>query len=145
MIWSLGRGAQGIAVGSTDGETPPGGGSGPLDWDEFSRDLIVASLYSRQLGVYDLEGCVRQGFLPRLNTMDWKKSVVIPAESVRRAEHLGLIIRTVLWTSSHIRYLIGATLALCAWFVWRRRVRKEKRIIARSALRTSSECISNLH
>jgi len=130
MIWSLGRGAQGIAVGSTDGETPPGVGSGPLDWDEFSRDLIVASHYSRQLGVYDLEGCVHQGFLPRLKTMDWNKSVVIPAESVRRAEHLGLILRAVLWTSSHILYLIGATLALCAWFVWRRRVRKKKRIIA---------------
>jgi hypothetical protein len=130
MIWSLGRGAQGIAVGSTDGETPPGVGSGPLDWDEFSRDLIVASHYSRQLGVYDLEGCVRQGFLPRLRAMDWNKSIVIPAESVRRAERLGLILRTVLWTSSHILYLIGATLALSAWFVWRRRVRKQKRIIA---------------
>jgi hypothetical protein len=130
MIWSLGRGAQGISVGSTDGETPPGVGSGPLDWDEFSRDLIVASHYSRQLGVYDLEGCVRQGFLPRLKTMDWNKSVVIPAESVRRAGRLGLILRTVLWTSSHILYLISATLAFCAWFVWCRRVRKKKRIIA---------------
>jgi hypothetical protein len=130
MIWSLGRGAQGISVGSTDGETPPGVGSGPLDWDEFSRDLIVASHYSRQLGVYDLEGCVRQGFLPPLKTMDWSKSVVIPAESVRRAQRLGLILRTVLWTSSHILYLISATLALCAWFVWRRRVRKKKRNIA---------------
>jgi hypothetical protein len=130
MIWSLGRGAQGIAVGSTDGETPPGVGSGPLDWGEFSRDLIVASHYSRQLGVYDLEGCVRQGFLPRLKTMDWNKSVVIPAESVSRSERLGLILRTVLWTSSHISYLISATLALCAWFAWRRRVRKKKRIMA---------------
>jgi len=130
MIWSLGRGAQGIAVGSTEGETPPGVGSGPLDWDEFSRDLIVAGHYSRQLGVYNLEGCVRQGFLPRLKTMDWNKSVVIPAESVRRAERLGLILRTVLWTSSHILYFISATLALCAWIVWRRRVRKKKRIIA---------------
>jgi hypothetical protein len=130
MIWSLGRGAQGISVGSTDGETPPGVGSGPLDWDEFSRDLIVASHYSRQLGVYDLEGCVRQGFLPALKSMDWNKSVVIPAESVRRAERLGLILRAVLWTSSNILYLISATLALCAWFVWRRRVRRKKRIIA---------------
>ena len=130
MIWSLGRGAQGISVGSTDGETPPGVGSGLLDWDEFSRDLIVASHYSRQLGVYDLEGCVRQGFLPRLKTMDWSKSVVIPAESVRRAERLGLILRTVLWTSSHILYLISGTLAFCAWLVWRRRIRKKKKIIA---------------
>jgi hypothetical protein len=130
MIWSLGRGAQSIAVGSTDGETRPGFGSGPLDWNEFSRDLIVASHYSRQLGVYNLEGCVRRGFLPRLETMDWSKSVVIPAESVRRAERFGLILRTVLWTSSHILYLISTTLALCAWFVWRRRVRKKKRNIA---------------
>jgi len=58
MIWSLGRGAQGISLGSTDGETPPGVGSGPLDWNEFSRDLIVASHYSRRVGVYDLEGLV---------------------------------------------------------------------------------------
>jgi hypothetical protein len=130
MIWSLGRGAQGISVGSTYGKTPPGVGSGPLDWDEFSRDLIVASHYSGQLGVYDLEGCVRQGFLPRLKTMDWSKAVVIPAESVRRAERLGLILRTILWTSSHILYLISGTLALCAWLVWRRRIRKKKKIIA---------------
>jgi hypothetical protein len=130
MIWSLGPGAQGISVGSTDGEAPPGVGSGPLDWDEFSRDLIVASHFSRQLGVYDLEGCVRQGFLPLLKTMDWSKSVVIPAECVRRAERLGLIVRTVLWTGSHILYLISAALALCTWFVWRRRDRKKKRNIA---------------
>ena len=130
MIWSLGRGAQGISVGSTDGETPPGVGSGPLDWNEFSRDLIVASHYSRQLGVYDLEGCVRQGFLPPLKSIDWSKSVFIPAESVRRAELLGLILRTVLWTSSHILYFISAALALCAWFAWRRLIRNKKRIIA---------------
>ncbi len=130
MIWSLGRGAQSISVGSTDGETLPGVGSGPLDWNEFSRDLIVASHYSRQLGVYDLEGCVRQGFLPPLKSIDWSKSVVIPAESVRRAELLGLILRTVLWTSAHILYFISAALALCAWFVWRRLIRNKKTIIA---------------
>jgi len=126
MIWSLGRRAQAISVGSTDGETEPGVGSGPLDWDEFSRDLIVASDYSRRLGVYDLEGCVRQGFLPLLETMDWSKSVIIPAESVKRARYLGLLLRTFLWTSSHIVYLISGALAPCAWFVWRRRARKKR-------------------
>jgi hypothetical protein len=130
MIWSLGRKAQGISVGSTDGEATPGVGSGPLDWDEFSRDLIVASHYSRQIGVYDLEGCVRHGFLPLLKTMDWSKSVVIPADSVARAERLGLILRTILWTGSHILYFISATVAFSVWFVWRRRVRMEERTIA---------------
>ena len=129
MIWSLGRGAQGISVGSTDGETPPGVGSGPLDWNEFSRDLIVASHYSRRVGVYDLEGCVRQGFLPLLKTMDWNESVVIPADSVTRAKRVGVILRTVLWTISHILYFVSATLVLCT-FIWRRHVRKNKNIIA---------------
>ncbi|MGH9561653.1 MAG: hypothetical protein ACRD3S_09390, partial [Terracidiphilus sp.] len=41
MIWSLGPHAQSIAIGSTDGPLPAGSGSGPLNWDEFSRDLLV--------------------------------------------------------------------------------------------------------
>jgi hypothetical protein len=130
MIWSLGRGAQGISVGSTDGKTAPGVDAGPLDWDEFSRDLIVASHYSTQLGVYDLEGCVRLGFLPQLKTMDWSKSVVISEESVRRAERFGLMLRSALWTSSHFLYLIAPTVAVCAWFVWNRSVSKRKKNMA---------------
>jgi hypothetical protein len=127
MIWSLGRNAQAIAIGSTDSETPPGVGSGPLNWDEFSRDLIVASRFSGQIGVYNLEGCVRQGFLPRLEAMDWNQSVIIPETSVRRAEALGLILRTALWIGSHVLYLIFGALGLAAWLTLRRRFRKKKR------------------
>src|SRR5215467_6905792 len=124
MIWSLGRSAQGISIGSTDGEGRPGIGSGPLNWDEFSRDLIVASHFSKHIGVYNLEGCVHQGFLPRLEAMDWNQSVLIPEISVRRAERMGLILRAVLWIGSHAFYLISATLALFGWLSWRWRVRK---------------------
>lgn len=124
MIWSLGRGAQGIGVGSTDGDTPPGSGAGPLDWDEFSRDLLVAGHASKTIGVYDLEGCVRQGFLPRLMTMDWSQSVVIPAASVARARRLGLFLRTVLWIASHLLLLAALSLASFAWLAWRWRLRK---------------------
>ncbi len=120
MIWSLGRNAQAIAIGNTDGDTAAGTGSGPLDWDEFSRDLIVASHYSNQIGVYDLEGCIRQGFLTRLQNFDWSQSVIIPAASVHRAERLGLIVRIALWTGSHLLYLIAAFLLLIAFMVrWR--------------------------
>lgn len=60
MIWSIGRNARAIPIGSTDGESSAGTGAGPLDWDEFTRDLIVASHFSKHIGIYDLEGCVRQ-------------------------------------------------------------------------------------
>jgi hypothetical protein len=118
MLWSLGRSAQFISIGSTIGPGTPGIGAGPLNWSEFSRDLIVVSHFTRHIGVYDLEGCVQQGFLPRLASMDWKQSVVIPAQSVAKAERLGLIIRSVLWIASHILWLILAVLVLLVWLVW---------------------------
>lgn len=84
MIWSLGWNAQAISVGSTYGDSPPGLGAGTLDWNAFSRDLIVASHYTNHVGIYNLEGCVRQGFLSRLQTMDWSQSVVLPPASAHR-------------------------------------------------------------
>ena len=129
MIWSLGRNAQGIAVGVTEGEGTPGSGTGPLDWEEFSRDLIVASHYSKRIGIYDLEGCVRQGFLPRLEAMDWSQSVVIPAENVKRATRLGRAVRTVLWIASHFVYLLIAVLVLIALLVWRSRCKAQRRTL----------------
>jgi hypothetical protein len=127
MIWSLGRNAQAIAIGSTAGQGAAGSGSGPLDWEEFSRDLIIASHFTRHIGVYDLEGCVRQGFLPRLQAMNWSESVTIPAESVTRAERLGLMLRTVLWIGSNLPYLLLAAFLFAAWLVWHWRVRRQTR------------------
>ncbi len=121
MIWSLGPSAQGIAIGSTDGDATPGSGTGPLDWSEFSRDLIVASHFTQQIGVYDLEGCIRQGFLPRLLAMDWNESVTIPAVSIQRAARLALIVRSVLWIGSNFPYLISGALLITVCIWWRRR------------------------
>lgn len=120
MIWTLGPHAQAIAIGSTDGASAPGSGSGPLDWTEFSTDLIAASHFTRHIGVYDLEGCVRQGFLPRLVTMNWSQSVVIPAESVRRAQLIGFISRSALWISSNFLYFLPFGLLLIFWLARRR-------------------------
>lgn len=125
MIWSLGRHAQGITVGVTDGDTQPGSGSGPLDWEEFSRDLIVASHYTNLIGIYNLEGCVKQGFLPRLKAMDWSQSVIIPKASLKRAERVGLLSRTVLWIASKLLYLLLAVAILIGWR-WRVRTRKSR-------------------
>jgi len=125
MIWSLGPHAQGIAIGSTDGDLPPGTANGPLDWDEFSRDLIVASHFTSQVGVYDLEGCVRQGFLPRLLTMNWGQSVIVSQGSVRRAALFGFIARSALWVASNLFYFITAIFLLIGWLSWRRRLRRK--------------------
>src|SRR5215469_18089636 len=103
MIWSLGQGADGIAIGSTDAAA----GGEALDWDSFSRDLIVASHFSKSVGVYNLEGCVRQGFLPRLVSFDWSQTVVIPAATVARAERMGRVVRVGLWTLSHLACIVA--------------------------------------
>jgi hypothetical protein len=96
-----------------------------LDWNEFSRDLIVASHFTRQIGVYDLEGCIRQGFLPRLVAMDWSQSVVIPKGATQRAARFGLIARLILWIVSNLLYLVFAGLMLIGWLIGRRRSRRK--------------------
>jgi hypothetical protein len=124
MIWSLGPHVWGIGIGSTDGDADAGTGSGPLDWNEFSRSLIVASHFTRQIGVYDLEGCVRQGFLPRLLAMDWSQSVIIPREPVQRAARLGFVARSILWIASNLIYLLAAALLWMGWRLWHRHARR---------------------
>jgi hypothetical protein len=122
IILDLGPHAQGIVVGVTDGLHPAGSGFGPLDWDELSSDLIVASHFAHHIGVYNLEGCVRQRFLPRLETMDWGASVVIPTASVSRAKRHVMALSIALWIGSNLLYLAAAFLlgVFCIW-LWRSR------------------------
>lgn len=131
MIWSLGPHAQSIAIGSTDGPMPAGSGIGPLNWDEFSRDLLVASHFSHDIGVYNLEGCVRQGFLPRIETMNWNGSVLIPAASVTRAQRMGKALRTALWIGSRSLYFLAAALLMLVWLILRWRERRRNRALTR--------------
>jgi hypothetical protein len=129
IILDLGPYAQGIVVGVTDGLPPAGSGLGPLDWDEFSSDLIVASHFAHHIGIYNLEGCVRQGFLPRLETMDWGGAVVIPAASVSRAKRHVMVLSIALWIGSNLLYLAAAAFLLaifCIWW-WRARRLRSKR------------------
>ncbi|HEX3437313.1 MAG TPA: hypothetical protein VHT24_11145 [Pseudacidobacterium sp.] len=125
MIWTLGPDAQAISIGSTDGG--PDANPTPLDWSEFSRDLIVAGHFSHLIGVYNLEGCVRQGFLSRLKNLDWSQSLTIPADALRRAARLQLLLGLVMWTTSHLSYVFGVLLVAVAAIAWRWRVRKMKR------------------
>ena len=125
IIWKLGPDAQAIAIGVTDGD--PRVNPAVLNWSRFSRDLIVAGHFSHLVGVYDLEGCVRQGFLSRLKAMNWNQSVTIPADAIRRADHRLLLLGLILWVSSHFLYLIVVPVLGIALIAWRWRIRKMKR------------------
>lgn len=121
IIWKLGPDAQAIALCCTDGD--PAATPAVLDWSRFSRDLIVAGHFSHIIGVYNLEGCVRQGFLPRLKTMNWSQSITITPVAVQAANHRLRLLALVLWISSHLLYFLFAFLLAVAWIGWRWRIR----------------------
>ena len=123
IIWKLGPDAQAIAIGVTDGD--PRANPAVLNWSRFSRDLIVAGHFSHLIGVYDLEGCVRQSFLSRLKTMNWNQSVTIPADALRRADHRLLLLGLILLISSHFLYVV--VVLIIALIAWRWRIHKMRR------------------
>jgi hypothetical protein len=124
LLWSYGPDAQSIAVGSTasTGNPQTDAKFGPLNWEEFSTDLIVASHFSKLVGVYNLEGCIRQGFLPKLQRLNWENPVTLSTTTVARARKFRRGVQTALWVASHIVYIGIVLLLLMAWFgVWLRR------------------------
>jgi hypothetical protein len=138
LIWQYGPDAQTVAVGSTarSGDAKADAKFPPLNWDEFSRDLIVARHFSKTVGVYSLEGCVRQGFMPKLKTLDWNERVAIPAKSVGKAAGFRKFVFLVLWVGSHIVYIVLALLLGIAWlvrFIVLRRRRKRAMRLATAA------------
>jgi hypothetical protein len=98
LLESYGAQAGSIGVGSTGGgvELPGAGSAPPLSWDELARDLRVARRCSSDLHVFSLEGCVRQGFLPRLRDFDWSAPVDTLQMKTRRMELMRRVARAVL-------------------------------------------------
>jgi hypothetical protein len=123
LIWAYGPDAQAIAVGSTAGsESDPR--FVPLTWEEFTRDLMVAHHFSRVIGVYNLQGCIAQGFLHRLSSVDWNQSVSIPAVSVQKAMQFRKRVQIIIWIGSNLPYFVlSFVILVLAVFGFRRRVR----------------------
>ena len=124
-IWEFGPGAEAIAVGVTLGSGDPAldAKMPPLNWEQFSSDLIVASHFSHVIGVYDLEGCVNQGFLRLLINLDWGQTVTIPGAAIRKIAFLGFGARTLLWILSHFIHIAFFVVLATVWFWERRRNR----------------------
>jgi hypothetical protein len=121
LIWQYGPSAQLIVVGLTAGDPQPGARTGPLSWEELSHDVIVASHFSPVVGIFNLEGSVRRGFVSRLTTLDWNQPVIISADQNRQVIHFRARVQTALWTLSRLPYFALAILFADAWFLLRRR------------------------
>jgi hypothetical protein len=103
LIWSYGPVAQAIAVGSTGGAPDiPGHPEVPtLSWEELERDLLLARRFSDDLYIHSLEGCIEQGFLGRLRSIDWERQIQPSQATIQTAAVLRRLLRGFLWTSAH--------------------------------------------
>ena len=116
VIWSYGRQAQSIGVGSTGGGVDLGAVAvAPLSWDELARDLRLAFVFTSDVHVFSLEGCLRQGFLPHFKNFHWDGPIVDPVQQAERVETSRKAFQTVLWIMSHPLVVIGS--AVGAWYV----------------------------
>ena len=129
MIWEYGPDAQTIAVGSTAsaGNAATDAAFPPLNWDEFSSDLIVAHHFSAVIAVYNLQGCVRQGFIARLKVLNWSEPVLVSSQSITRAARLRSVVHLVLWIGSNLIYLAAGAIVLIAWLAYRIARRRRRR------------------
>jgi hypothetical protein len=121
LIWQYGRSAQLIVIGITAGDPQPDARMGPLSWEELSHDLIVASHFSPVVGIYNLEGSARRGFLLRLKALDWNQPVIISADQNRQIVRFRARVQAALWTLSRLPYFALAILLADACFLLRRR------------------------
>jgi hypothetical protein len=127
LVWNYGPGAQALAVGSTLFDKNAGPGNGPLNWNELSNDLIVASHFTPTVGIYSLEGCIRQRFMPRLAAFDWGQTVTIPASAMKVTQQFHKRIRIAIWILSRLPYFLIAVILLAIYAIFRLVRRRRKR------------------
>lgn len=115
MIWSYGSQAGSIGIGSTGGGVELGGiEQPPLSWQEFARDLRLAYVFSSDIHIFSLEGCLKQGYLTRLKNFAWDQPIIDPVEQGLRISRLRASLRSFLWLGSHPVLIWGGLLAVAA-------------------------------
>jgi hypothetical protein len=120
--------AQSIGLGSTGGGVDSEFGTFPaLTWDEFARDLRLSWRWCDDLHIFSLEGCVQQGFIPRLKTFVWDYPIMIPEQSLLFANNLRGSLRSVLWLGMNLWLILaGAGVSFLVWKGLQRWLRKNK-------------------
>lgn len=119
VLWNYAKNASSVAIGVTGGGVTIEGvrQQTPLDWAEFSRDLRLANQRTKDIHIFSLEGCVEQGFLPKITGFDWSRSEM-PAHPWNE---LVMVIRPLmrigLWASAHLLPLL--ILLVVSWYLLR--------------------------
>ena len=119
ILWSYGRGAPAVAVGSTGGGVALAGIDRlpPLTWDELARDLRLARQLTGVIHLFSLEGAVRLGYLSRLIGFDWDVPTAPPSEAAP-VERIRAVVRSILWAVAHPLPVVGV-LAAAIWLLRR--------------------------
>jgi hypothetical protein len=123
ILWSYGSQSQSIGIGST------GGGVdldildlNPLKWEELERDLRYAWVFTEDLHIFSLEGCIRQGYLNRLKDFQFDYPIIEPKEIEERVERWRRSLQSGLWVGSRPWILVGVGSVIIALFLWLRRI-----------------------
>jgi hypothetical protein len=116
IVAELGPDAQAIILGVTQGDPNAGALGRPLDWATLSDELIVAAHFTSTVGIFNLEGCVQQGFLERIQTIDWSRPVIIPPAQIHRARRKVQIACALVWLGAWLPgILLAAAILLAIW------------------------------
>jgi hypothetical protein len=114
-IWTYGSDAGTIVIGSTGGDSKLDTGFAPLNWDEFIRDVRAARYWTNDIGVYSLEGCVRQGMLARLRSVDWRQEGASPSwRGLQKVRALRAFIAALLYADKYAYVILAFLLVSVA-------------------------------
>ncbi len=115
LLRSYGACAQAVGIGSTGGGVDLEGvaDTRPLSWAEFKQDLLAAHRLDKDIFVFSLEGCQREGYLEKLVNLDWEER---PQEIhyARRVQFARKVFQGVLWLSAHPWAILFFVLLLLA-------------------------------
>ncbi len=117
ILWSYARSRESLGVGLTGGGVRLGDfeSPAPLTWEEFTRDLAIACRWCRQVHIFSLEGCVRRGFLERLEHHDWSRAARRPMPWAPVVASLRHLLQAILWVVARpwfAVFLLGGGVAL---------------------------------
>lgn len=118
VLWHYARGAQSVGVGITGGGVEMKGVTTPkpLSWNELAQDLLLARRWCQDIHIFSLEGCVDQGFLDRIEGLDWDSPIRPPLGWTQLLAPLRPLLRSALWLSARPLVLSAAVLGVLAAF-----------------------------
>ncbi len=117
LLWTYGKEAQAIGLGSTGGGVEMDGlvDIKPLSWDELYRDVIIAAQCTQDLYIFSLEGCVQQGYLSNIAEIPWEEKNFQPIQGDQRIRAARSAARGLLWLGNRPYLILLPLLAVLGW------------------------------